>query len=85
MISLEKTNKIQSHQEILQDGLVHLVLDLGKAMKSLLREMLASSEEALWLIQTLLKESLRKQQSLQMARLEDQRRGGRPGERKTKN
>ena len=76
MISRERTNKIRSDQEISQDGLALLVLDLGRAMKSLLSETLASLEVAVLSIQTLLIESSRKQNHLQPVRLETQRRGG---------
>jgi|10_taG_2_1085330.scaffolds.fasta_scaffold00473_8 hypothetical protein len=85
MISRERTNKIRSDQEISQDGLALLVLDLGRAMKSLLSETLASLEVAVLSIQALLIESSRKQKSFQPVRLEDQRKGERLRERKIKN
>jgi hypothetical protein len=74
MISQERTNKVQ--QEISQDGLVLLAADLGRATKSLLREMLVFSEEAALLILELLNKSLNKQSRLQPVLLEAQRKGG---------
>jgi len=71
----ERTNSQPLQEEASEDGLALLVMDLGRAMKNLLRETLVSLEEHLWLIQTLLAESSRKQRSLQPVLLEAQRKG----------